>query len=461
MARETERRRRRIARRYASPHCTARARRQRESTVLSGVLLATLPESGVAQGSAAECVQETDGEYSKHRQCWDGGKRQGRWVVRLPGGEVREGAYVAGKKQGRWVVRLPDGGVQEGPYVAGEKQGHWVLHHADGTVEEGAVVGGLREGRWMAHRPDGSRRTFEMAGGRLVEGSVRVAARAQGSREAAALPASSPAAETAARRFAPHALALRTDGLAGEGAAAEVLAAMPGAEAAGAAVDAQAPDGATALFMAVVLGHTEVVGLLMEAEADPTVKGPKGKTAVDVASTVGNPAILKALGVHAAVAALSPKCAELPGSYPDESGDNHAFAQCWQELADNPGCYAYRSRYRSGDSVRGTGACRGGRLERGTVTLEGDRGGVAEGPVVDGKANGHWVLRSASGDVWEGPYVDGERNGHWVLRSANGGVWEGPVVDGKQHGRWVGRANGGCSMIEYSRGVEVGDRASC
>ena len=114
------------------------------------------------------------------RRCWDGGKRRGRWVIRLPGGEVREGAYVAGKKQGQWVIRLPDGGVQEGPYVAGEKQGRWVLRHADGTVEEGAVVGGVREGRWEAHRPDGSRRTFEMAGGRLVEGSVRVVARAQG-----------------------------------------------------------------------------------------------------------------------------------------------------------------------------------------------------------------------------------------------------------------------------------------
>ena len=276
------------------------------SLVLSGVLLATLPEWGVAQGSAAECVQEENGEYSKHRKCWDDGKRRGHWVVRLPGGEVREGAYVAGKKQGRWVIRLPDGGVQEGPYVDGEKQGRWVLRHADGTVEEGSVVDGLREGRWVAHRPDGSRRTFEMAGGRLVEGSVRVAARAQGgTRGAAAMTreerrrvqsalaaqgfdpgpadgvfgarthraikawqasngyaatgalteaqavglhspqavprrAQAPAPQggssdsSAARLFAAHALALRTDGLAGEGAAAEVLAALPGAAAAGA-----------------------------------------------------------------------------------------------------------------------------------------------------------------------------------------------------------------------------------
>ena len=51
---------------------------------------------------------------------------------------------------------------------------------------------------------------------------------------AVALPASSSAAESAARRFAAHALALRADGLAGGGAAAEVLVAMPGAAAAGA-----------------------------------------------------------------------------------------------------------------------------------------------------------------------------------------------------------------------------------
>ena len=150
------------------------------SLALSGVLLATWPEAGAAQGAGAECVQEPNGDSSMDRRCWDGGKRRGRWVIRLPDGEVREGAYVAGKKQGQWVIRLPDGGVQEGPYVAGEKQGRWVLRHADGTVEEGAVAGGVREGRWVAHRPDGSRRTFEMAGGRLVEGSVRVVARAQG-----------------------------------------------------------------------------------------------------------------------------------------------------------------------------------------------------------------------------------------------------------------------------------------
>ena len=137
------------------------------SLALSGVVLSTAPESGAAQGGAAECVQEPNGESSMHRHCWDGGKRQGRWKVRLPGGEVREGSYVAGKKQG-----------------------HWVLRHADGTVEEGPVVDGLREGGWVARRPDGSRRMFEMDGGAPVAGSVRVVAQARGGsgeRNAAAL----------------------------------------------------------------------------------------------------------------------------------------------------------------------------------------------------------------------------------------------------------------------------------
>ena len=150
------------------------------SLALSGVLLATLPEGGAAQGAGAECVQEENGDSSMDRRCWDGGKRRGRWVVRLPGGEVREGSYVAGKKEGHWVVRFADGGVQEGSYVAGVKQGRWVVRYADGAVEEGSVVDGLREGRWVQRRPDGSSRTFEMAGGRLVEGSARVVARAQG-----------------------------------------------------------------------------------------------------------------------------------------------------------------------------------------------------------------------------------------------------------------------------------------
>ena len=212
---------------------------------LSGVLLATAPEGAAAQGTAAECVQEPNGDSSMHRHCWDGGKRQGRWVLRFADGTVEEGPYVAGEKQGRWVLRfadgtveegpyvagekqgrwvlrladgtveegpfaagekqgrwvlrLADGGVQEGPYVAGEKQGDWVLRFADGTVEEGPYVAGEKQGRWALRQPDGSARTFEMAGGRLVEGSVRVVARAQASE------AAPPAAQQAQQNDSPPA----------------------------------------------------------------------------------------------------------------------------------------------------------------------------------------------------------------------------------------------------------------
>ena len=50
-------------------------------------------------------------------------------------------------------------------------------------------------------------------------------------------------------------------------------------------VDVQAPDGATALFMAAVLGHPKIVELLMKANADFPIRGPKGKTAVDIVNT--------------------------------------------------------------------------------------------------------------------------------------------------------------------------------
>ena len=45
----------------------------------------------------------------------------------------------------------------------------------------------------------------------------------------------------------------------------------------------RAPDGATALFMAAVHGHTDIIVMLMKAGASVSVRGPKGKTAVEVA----------------------------------------------------------------------------------------------------------------------------------------------------------------------------------
>ena len=48
-------------------------------------------------------------------------------------------------------------------------------------------------------------------------------------------------------------------------------------------LDTQAVDGATALFIAVLLGHEEVAEMLVRAGADVSIAGPNGKTPLDVA----------------------------------------------------------------------------------------------------------------------------------------------------------------------------------
>ena len=94
-----------------------------------------------------------------------------------------------------------------------------------------------------------------------------------------------------------------------------------------------------------------------------------------------------------------------------------------------------------------------------------DGGWSCEGPMVDGKANGHWVMQwvmqNADDDVYEGPMVDGKANGHWVFRLASGTVEEGPYVDGKRHGHWVVRNPGGhCYTIERVAG-DIVNRGDC
>ena len=42
--------------------------------------------------------------------------------------------------------------------------------------------------------------------------------------------------------------------------------------------DVRAPDGATALFIAVSRGRAEIVALLRQAGADPSLEGPDGRT---------------------------------------------------------------------------------------------------------------------------------------------------------------------------------------
>ena len=52
-------------------------------------------------------------------------------------------------------------------------------------------------------------------------------------------------------------------------------------------LDTQAVDGATALFIAVLLGHEEVAEMLVRAGADVSIAGPNGKTPLDVAQSKG------------------------------------------------------------------------------------------------------------------------------------------------------------------------------
>lgn len=153
--------------------------------------------------------------------------------------------------------------------------------------------------------------------------------------------------------------------------------------------------------------------------------------------------------------ALSPKCADMPGSYP-ATGKNHAWAQCWQELTEQPGCYVYRTHYHSGEKVtRGKGECRGGVIARGTLTIEGN-GGFFEGSFVDGKKSGRWNDRDAMGQIGEGPYVDGHRSGRWVERWPDGVEYDGSY-DANNEKYWVGSARYPNGIIGEGPYVLVGN----
>ena len=61
-------------------------------------------------------------------------------------------------------------------------------------------------------------------------------------------------------------------------------------------VNIRAADGATALFMAVVQGHGEVVEQLLKAGADISIKGPKSKTPLEIAKLGNDTDIAELLG---------------------------------------------------------------------------------------------------------------------------------------------------------------------
>ena len=129
-----------------------------------------------------------------------------------------------------------------------------------------------------------------------------------------------------------------------------------------------------------------------------------------------------------------------------------AGAACWMEVSERPGCHVWNSKLEPGATVTWTGQCAGGFAQgRGTTTWvwDGNRR-TGTGRVVDGKSDGHWVIRGSDGYFAEGPYVDGEMNGHWSLRTANVTHSEGPMVDNERNGNWVVHwANGTVEDILY------------
>ena len=163
---------------------------------------------------------------------------------------------------------------------------------------------------------------------------------------------------------------------------------------------------------------------------------------------------------------LSALGAAAPGADPasrvraDETCAGQATgAACWMEISQRPRCYVWNPYPQPGETVTWTGACAGGRAQgTGTLTWAHD-GGVQTntgGRLVDGKFNGHWVMRDEDGSVSEGPYVNDERNGNWVFRFVDGNTMEGPYVNGVQHGRWIWRSADGDDVAEvlYEEGEE-------
>ena len=132
---------------------------------------------------------------------------------------------------------------------------------------------------------------------------------------------------------------------------------------------------------------------------------------------------------------------------PDETCAGKAVGSaCWQEIANQSGCYLWNPNLQREETVTWTGGCSGG-LATGAGTTEWrgrDADGEASsetstGQLQNGRFDGHWTLRASDGTVVEGSYVDGKRHGRWVERLPAGDVWEGPYVDGKLHGLWVER----------------------
>ena len=74
----------------------------------------------------------------------------------------------------------------------------------------------------------------------------------------------------------------------------------------GADIDAQAKNGMTALMIAAANNSAPMIGLLMAAGADPTVKNASGQTAEDVANLNDNQEASQAIRVLSLSRATTP-----------------------------------------------------------------------------------------------------------------------------------------------------------
>ena len=108
--------------------------------------------------------------------------------------------------------------------------------------------------------------------------------------------------------------------------------------------------------------------------------------------------------------ATGPKCAE--------TGQGK---ECWEELANQPGCYFFNPHFRS--KWTWSGACTDGiAVGQGSLEMKGGRlAGEGTGKLVRGKLDGRWVWRLPGiSTVAEGPYVDGKQHGRWIYRDFDG-----------------------------------------
>ena len=186
----------------------------------------------------------------------------------------------------------------------------------------------------------------------------------------------------------------------------------------------------------------------------PSADGPAAGRKVTARSSTQ----LRARGAGERRPSAAMKSASAAAPEPKCSGGG----ECWQEIANKPGCYVwipralrFLSHMELNPNVDN--------LERVTVTwFGGCSGGKASGR---GKATWKAKFREwlTFPSVEEGTYREGRKHGHWGERYFNEGKSkysaEGSYVDGKRQGDWIFRSSIGTSRENIENGQYVGDKA--